>query len=81
MTCAWCDAPFIPFSRGGRVKRFCAPRCRARFHSAARRYTEAQIKAGFLTPEMIRAWDAGRSHEIPSCTTQSASAGAERPPT
>lgn len=53
-TCKWCSTPFT----GPAKKKFCSNRCRNAFHKAARKWTEALIEAGFLTPEMIKRWEA-----------------------
>lgn len=53
--CAWCGVPFRRLRQGGREKRFCADRCRAAFHTAARRWVLKAIDAGVITLAEVRA--------------------------
>jgi hypothetical protein len=52
-SCIWCARAFKP-RRGGSPQRFCSPRHRTAFHSAARRWAEANIAAGTLPVDAIK---------------------------
>jgi hypothetical protein len=47
-TCPWCAKPFRP-RRGGSRQRFCCPRHRVEFHTAARLWAERATVCGILT--------------------------------
>jgi hypothetical protein len=51
--CIWCARAFKP-RRGGSPQRFCSPRHRTAFHSAARRWAEANIATGTLPVGAIK---------------------------
>jgi hypothetical protein len=51
--CFWCCNRFTP-RRGGSPRRFCSPRHRKEFHSAARRFGERAVAAGILTIADLR---------------------------
>ena len=52
--CLWCDQPIEPRLSGGSPRKFCSPRHRTAFHSAARRWAERKIAAGILTIAELR---------------------------
>ncbi len=52
--CTWCDEAFTRRQNGGSHQRFCQPKCRAKFHKAARIWTEWQLAEGRLTIEELR---------------------------
>jgi hypothetical protein len=52
-TCLCCPVQFEPFTRGGKTKIFCSTSCRARFHKAARIWTEKAVAAGLLSVEVV----------------------------
>lgn len=52
-TCLWCQRPFEP-RRGGSRQRFCRPRHRIEFHTAARRWAERAVVSGTLTIASLR---------------------------
>lgn len=47
--CPWCGRPFEPVKRGAHVKRFCRPKCKNDFETAARQYAHAMVEAGLLS--------------------------------
>ena len=53
--CPCCGEPFEPVKRGAHVKRFCRPKCKHDFETAARRYACRAVELGLLSvPEMRR---------------------------
>jgi hypothetical protein len=52
-TCLWCQKPFGP-RRGGECQRFCCPRHRIEFHTAARLCAERAMVCGLLTVGDLR---------------------------
>jgi hypothetical protein len=55
-SCLWCGRGFQP-RRGGSPRVFCAPACRAAFHTAARRWAEQAVASGMLTIAELRTGD------------------------
>jgi hypothetical protein len=53
--CLWCGQPIEPRLTGGSRRRFCSPRHRIAFHTAARRWAEYAVAAGILTVGDLRA--------------------------
>jgi len=51
--CLWCDDEFEP-RKGGSPQRFCHPKHRDAFHSAARRWAEHAVLNGRLTVAELR---------------------------
>ncbi len=56
INCKWCEFPFPAAVIGGRAQEFCKPTCRAKYHTALRRYTAGLIAAGFLSTRDLRGW-------------------------
>jgi hypothetical protein len=54
LECLWCDGAFLPRATGGSPARFCSQAHHALYHSAVRRWAEAEIAAGRLTVARIR---------------------------
>jgi hypothetical protein len=52
-TCLWCKRPFEP-RRGGSRQRFCCPRHRIEFHTAARLWSERALVRGMLTIDNLQ---------------------------
>ena len=52
--CLWCNEEFTRRQNGGSRQRFCQSKCRAKFHKAARIWTEREIAEGRLTIEELR---------------------------
>ena len=52
--CQWYDEAFTRRQDGGKPQRFCQPKCRAKFHKAARIWTEWQLAEGRLAIEELR---------------------------
>jgi hypothetical protein len=51
--CDWCGRPYR-VRRGGSPQRFCGAACRSAFHTAARRWAERAVAAGWLTLAELR---------------------------
>jgi hypothetical protein len=51
--CPWCRH-ILTLRRGGSPKRFCSSQHRAEFHSAARKWAERVLVAGFVTLDAIK---------------------------
>lgn len=47
--CPWCQRPFKPVKRGAHEKKFCRPKCKGAFETAARRYAYAMVEEGLLS--------------------------------
>jgi hypothetical protein len=52
--CAWCDEVFAARSDGGRAQRFCSIACRRALDAAGRRWVEAALADGRLTPAALK---------------------------
>ncbi len=46
--CEWCDGRFTPKKVGAHRKRFCSPRCKNRYHAAARKWVQKAMAAELL---------------------------------
>src|ERR1051326_7073584 len=53
--CPWCDRPFVPRRTGGLDQRFCRPSCCRALHAEARRWVLAELAAGRLPLNAIKA--------------------------
>ena len=52
--CLWCEAEFVAKKVGANPKRFCSPKCKTAFHTAARRWAERALADGFLCVSDLR---------------------------
>jgi len=66
MTCTWCERPLKAQKSGIYAKRFCSAACRARLHTAARRYGLALVEQGFVSIRQLK--------ETPACNEKIAAA-------
>ena len=53
--CPWCAAPFTFKIVGAHRKRFCSPRCKDRYHTAARKWVQKAIDAELISIADLKA--------------------------
>lgn len=51
--CPWCREPY-EVRTGGKPQRYCSPRCRSGFHTAARIWAEREIEAGRVAMAQVK---------------------------
>jgi hypothetical protein len=55
ISCRWCDRQFSPRQTGGHDQHFCRPACRRALHAEARRWVLAELAAGRMPLNAIKA--------------------------
>ncbi len=56
--CPWCAAPFTAKKVGAHQKKFCSPRCKNRYHAAARKWVQKAIGVGLISIVDLKAAEA-----------------------
>ncbi len=56
--CPWCGSLFTPKKVGAHQKRFCSPRCKNRYHAAARKWVQKAIGAELISIANLKAAEA-----------------------
>lgn len=59
--CLWCQRPFEPKKRGAHEKKFCSPKHKGAFETAARRYAYAMFEEGLLSVGELKRVSASRA--------------------